>query len=43
VWGQAARGVPPQVNVIGSAIFFIAVGVMLASVIRQSRRERRPA
>jgi spermidine/putrescine transport system permease protein len=40
VWGQAARGVPPQVNVIGSAIFFIAVGVMLANVIRQTRRER---
>ena len=40
VWGQAARGVPPQVNVIGSAIFFIAVGVMLANAIRQTRRER---
>jgi spermidine/putrescine transport system permease protein len=43
VWGQAARGVPPQVNVIGSAIFFIAVGVMLASAIRQTRRERSTA
>jgi spermidine/putrescine transport system permease protein len=43
VWGQAARGVPPQVNVIGSAIFFLAVGVMLAHAIRQTRRERRPA
>ena len=43
VWGQAARGVPPQVNVIGSAIFFIAVGVMLANVIRQTRRERSTA
>lgn len=40
VWGQAARGVPPQVNVIGSAIFFVAVGVMLANAIRQTRRER---
>ena len=43
VWGQAARGVPPQVNVIGSAIFFIAVAVMLANVIRQTRRERSAA
>ena len=43
VWGQAARGVPPQVNVIGSAIFFIAVGVMLANAIRQIRRERSTA
>jgi spermidine/putrescine transport system permease protein len=42
VWGQAARGVPPQVNVIGSAIFFVAVGIMLANAIIQTRRERRP-
>ena len=38
VWGQAARGVPPQVNVIGSAIFLVAVGIMLANVIVQTRR-----
>ena len=43
VWGQAARGVPPQVNVIGSAIFFIAVGIMLVQAVAQIRRERRPA
>ena len=43
VWGQAARGVPPQVNVIGSAIFFIAVGIMLANAVIQNRRERRLA
>jgi spermidine/putrescine transport system permease protein len=40
VWGQAARGVPPQVNVIGSAIFLAAVGIMLASVIVQTRRRK---
>jgi spermidine/putrescine transport system permease protein len=40
VWGQAARGVPPQVNVIGSAIFFVAVAIMLANAIVQTRRER---
>ncbi len=43
VWGQAARGVPPQVNVIGSAIFLVAVGIMLAHAVVQTRRERRPA
>ena len=43
VWGQAARGVPPQVNVIGSAIFFIAVAIMLVQAVAQIRRERRPA
>lgn len=42
VWGQAARGVPPQVNVIGSAIFFVAVAIMLINVIVQTTRERRP-
>jgi spermidine/putrescine transport system permease protein len=40
VWGQAARGVPPQVNVIGSAIFLLAVGIMLVSVIVQTRRRK---
>jgi spermidine/putrescine transport system permease protein len=40
VWGQAARGVPPQVNVIGSAIFLAAVGIMLASGIVQTRRRK---
>ena len=36
VWGQAARGVPPQVNVIGSAIFFIAVGGRVPSYLGSS-------
>ena len=43
VWGQAARGVPPQVNVIGSAIFLVAVGIMLVSVIVQTRRRKETA
>ena len=29
VWGAARVGAPPQVNVIGSAIFFAAIGLML--------------
>lgn len=40
VWGQAARGVPPQVNVIGTAIFVVAVGVMLTNALAQMRRAR---
>ena len=35
--------VPPQVNVIGSAIFLVAVGIMLVSVIVQTRRRKETA
>jgi spermidine/putrescine transport system permease protein len=38
VWGAARVGAPPQVNVIGSAIFVIALSVMIVNVIVQSRR-----
>ena len=34
---------PPQVNVIGSAIFLVAVGIMLVSVIVQTRRRKETA
>ncbi len=40
VWGAARVGVPPQVNVIGSAIFLIAVGLMVGNIVVQRRRER---
>ncbi|MFN8185885.1 MAG: ABC transporter permease [Gaiellales bacterium] len=40
VWGAARVGVPPQVNVIGSAIFLIAVGLMVGNILVQRRRER---
>ena len=43
VWGSARNGAPPQVNVIGTAIFVIAVSAMLINVIFQMRRERRGA
>ncbi len=39
VWGAARVGAPPQVNVIGSAIFIVAVAVMLVNVVRQIRRQ----
>ena len=38
VWGAARVGAPPQVNVIGSAIFIIALSVMIVNVIVQTRR-----
>jgi spermidine/putrescine transport system permease protein len=43
VWGSARNGAPPQVNVIGTAIFVIAVTAMLLNVIIQMRREKRGA
>jgi spermidine/putrescine transport system permease protein len=38
VWGAARVAVPPQINVIGTAIFLVAVGLMLANVLFQRRR-----
>ena len=40
VWGAARIGAPPQVNVIGSAIFLIAVSAMLVNVLVQARRSK---
>ena len=38
VWGAARVGAPPQVNVIGTVIFAVAVLGMLANVLVQMRR-----
>ena len=40
VWNSARVGAPPQVNVIGSVIFIVAVAGMLANVLVQIRRQR---
>src|SRR3954462_12771183 len=40
VWGAARIGAPAQVNVIGTAIFVIAISAALANVIIQMRREK---
>ncbi len=40
VWGAARVGAPPQVNVIGTAIFIVALAAMLANVLFQRRREQ---
>jgi spermidine/putrescine transport system permease protein len=38
VWGAARVGAPPQVNVIGTMIFIVALGLMLANVLLQRRK-----
>jgi spermidine/putrescine transport system permease protein len=40
VWGAARIGAPPQINVIGTAIFVIAIGAMLTNVVFQRRRAK---
>jgi spermidine/putrescine transport system permease protein len=41
VWGIARVAVPPQVNVVASAIFLLAIGLALANVLWQLRAARR--
>lgn len=40
VWGAAQRGVPVQVNVIGSAMFVLAVALVLGGRLAADRRRR---
>jgi spermidine/putrescine transport system permease protein len=40
VWGAARVGAPPQVNVIGTAIFMVALTAMLANVLIQAYRSK---
>jgi spermidine/putrescine transport system permease protein len=41
VWGIARVAVPPQVNVVASAIFIVAVGIAVANVLWQYRSAKR--
>jgi spermidine/putrescine transport system permease protein len=43
VWGAAQRGVPPQVNVMGTMIFVVALSLMVLNVFWQQRREAQVA
>lgn len=43
VYTAAARGIPPEANVIGSAVFIVAIAVVLAVQIRSSLRQRKLA
>ena len=40
VWGAARVGAPPQVNVIGTAIFVLALAAMAINIVLQTRRGR---
>lgn len=42
VWGAAQRGIPPQVNVIGTAMFLLALLLILPATLRTRRAPRRP-
>jgi spermidine/putrescine transport system permease protein len=37
VWGAAQRGIPPQVNVVGTAMFLIALLLVLSTSVRRRR------
>ena len=41
VWGIARVSVPPQVNVVASAIFLVAIAIALGNVIWQYRGAKR--
>jgi spermidine/putrescine transport system permease protein len=41
VWGTAQRAIPPQLNVVASAIFLVAISIGLASVAWQYRSAKR--
>jgi spermidine/putrescine transport system permease protein len=41
VWGAARVAVPPQVNVVASAIFVVAIVAMVVNVVWQRRSARR--
>lgn len=43
VWGAARVGAPPQVNVLGTMIFIVALSLMVLNILLQRRREARPA
>jgi spermidine/putrescine transport system permease protein len=40
VWGASQRGIPPQINVIGTAMFAISFAIVLAGQLRRLRRVR---
>jgi len=43
VWGAAQRGIPPQVNVVGTAMFLIAFTLVASSALRRRRPAGIPA
>ena len=43
IWGAARQGVPPQVNVLATALLVIVLALMVVNLRRQSRRARTQA
>lgn len=41
VWGAAQRGIPPQINVIGTVMFLLALALVLAGELNTRRRAAR--
>ncbi len=41
VWGAARVATPPQINVIGTMVFVVAVGIALANIVRQTQAAKR--
>ena len=40
VWGAAQRGIPPQINVIGTVMFLVAMVLVLGGELNNRRRAR---
>ena len=40
VWGSAQRGIPPQINVVGTVMFLLALALVLAGEFGSRRRAR---
>jgi spermidine/putrescine transport system permease protein len=43
VYTAAARGIPPEANVIGSAVFFVAIAIVLIVQLRSSLKAKKLA
>jgi spermidine/putrescine transport system permease protein len=43
IWGAAQRGIPPQVNVIASIMFFGALALVLVAQAAGARKRRAKA
>ena len=41
VWGAAQRGIPPQINVIGTVMFLLALALVLGGELGSRRRAAR--
>ena len=43
VWGAAQRGIPPQINVVGTVMFVLALALVVLGDLNGRRLERRRA